>query len=199
MPETFDFEAFISGLSVDLPRFDVPLYGVLNQAEIIRHDERIAEADNLLAEIAAAIREADESGAEADERESSDGSEELVADQERVKAERAHLVQERDRLAKEQDDSALWLELRALTAQEFADVAAFDNKEQACRQLAAQTKGTRNEMTYESWQRIREAAMPGAFSLVLARANQIVGDRMVMPDFSLGDSRTPSPPKSSAS
>lgn len=169
MPEKFDFEAFISGFDVDLPRFEVPLYRVLHQARIYEIDREIAE-----------LSEAD---GPADERESSTG----------VSA----LVKERDRLVKEQNDSAEWLELRALTAQEF-DALRPDDKTQFD-QLAAQSQGTRNEMPAEAWERIKATALPGAWYLFNSQANEILSDRLVMPDFSLSGSEKPGRSTSSKS
>jgi hypothetical protein len=165
MSDTFDFEAFISGATADLERYEIPLYRVLHQA-------RIDELD-------AQIKEATEKGS-ADERESSTGTTELVA--------------ERDRLVKEQDDSATWLELRSLSSQEFSDLTPADKT--LFDQLAAQTEGTRNPMTAEQWRKVKASVLHGAFTLFLARANEIVERTLVVPDFSLPDSATH--PESSA-
>ena len=94
MSAPFDFEAFISGLTVDLPREQVPLYTVIHQSRI----------DDLDAQIEAA---SDPDAPGADEREASSGA--------------TALVRERDALVKEQDESAHWITLRCLTTQEFAD------------------------------------------------------------------------------
>lgn len=165
---SFDFEAFISGLTVDLPREQVPLYTVIHQSRI----------DELDAQIEAAVAE-DEPGG--DERESSSG----------VSA----LVKERDRLIKEQDDSAKYITLRCLTAQEYADEVAPDEKD-LLDQVAAQTRGTENEMTREGVQRLRETLLHGAWNVLVDEANRIAVQRMVMPDFSRTTSANRSTPTS---
>lgn len=165
----FDFEAFISGLTVDLPREQVPLYTVINQAQIDELNEQIeAERDP----------ERPESG---DDRESSSG----------VTA----LVRERDALVKEQDDSAKWITLRCLTMQEFAETAQ-DSSKDLLDQIAAQTRGTDNEMTREDLQRLRETLQPAAWGLFTKHANRIVEQRLVMPDFSPTTSASRSTPES---
>ena len=165
---SFDFEAFITGLTVDLPREQVPLYTIINQARI----------DELDAQIEAAAAE-DEPGG--DERESSSG----------VSA----LVKERDRLIKEQDDSAKYITLRCLTAQEYADEVAPDEKD-LLDQIAAQTRGTENEMTREGVQRLRETLLHGAWNVLVDEANRVAVQRMVMPDFSRTTSASRSTPES---
>ena len=169
MSAPFDFEAFISGLTVDLPREQVPLYTVINQARIDELNEQIeAERDP----------ERPESG---DDRESSSG----------VTA----LVRERDALVKEQDESAKWITLRCLATQEFADEVQEDGKD-ALDQIAAQTRGTGNEMSREDVQRLRETLQPAAWSLMLEQANRIVTQQLVMPDFSPATSASRSTPAS---
>lgn len=152
----FDFEAFISGLTVDLPREQVPLYTVIHQSRI----------DDLNAQIEAAN---DPDAPDAVDRESSFGA--------------TALVRERDALIKEQDESAKWITLRCLTTQEFADEVQADGKD-ALDQVSAQTRGTDNEMSREDVQRLRETLQPAAWSLMLEQANRIVTQQLVMPDFS---------------
>lgn len=165
---SFDFEAFISGLTVDLPREQVPLYTVIHQSRI----------DDLDAQIEAATAD-DEPGG--DDRESSSG----------VTA----LVKERDRLAKEQDASATWITLRCLTAQEYADEVAPDEKD-LLDQIAAQTRGTGNEMTRADVERLRGTLLHGAWNVLVEEANRIAVQRMVMPDFSRTTSANRSTPTS---
>lgn len=166
---SFDFEAFISGLTVDLPREQVPLYTVIHQSRIDELNEQIeAERDP----------ERPESG---DDRESSSG----------VTA----LVKERDRLAKEQDASATWITLRCLTAQEYADEVAPDEKD-LLDQIAAQTRGTGNEMTRADVERLRGTLLHGAWNVLVEEANRIAVQRMVMPDFSRTTSANRSTPTS---
>ena len=166
---SFDFEAFITGLTVDLPREQVPLYTIINQARIDELNEQIeAERDP----------ERPESGVD---RESSSG----------VTA----LVRERDALVKEQDESAKWITLRCLSMQEFADTVQADDKD-LLDQIAAQTGGTENEMTRDDVARLREALQPAAWGLLTHHANRIVEQRMVMPDFSPTTSASPSTPTS---
>lgn len=168
MSEPFDFEAFISGLTVDLPREQVPLYTVIHQSRI----------DDLDAQIEAA---SDPDAPGADEREASSGA--------------TALVRERDALVKEQDESAHWITLRCLTTQEFADEVQADGKD-ALDQIAAQTRGTDNEMSREDVQRLRETLQPAAWSLMLEQANRIVTQQLVMPDFSPTTSANRSTPAS---
>lgn len=157
MSAPFDFEAFISGLTVDLPTVQVPIFGVIHQSRIDDLNERIeAERDP----------ERPEAG---DDRESSSG----------VTA----LVKERDKLIKEQDESAQWITLRCLTTQEFADEVQPDGKT-VVDQIAAQTRGTDNEMTREDVQRLRETLQPAAWAILQDHANEVVTRQMVMPDFS---------------
>ena len=168
---SFDFEAFITGLTVDLPREQVPLYTIINQA-------RIDEINEQIRRIEAAAADDDPGG---DERESSSG----------VTA----LVKERDRLVKEQDASATWITLRCLTAQEYADEVAPDSKD-LLDQISAQTRGTGNELTREDVQRLRETLLHGAWNVLVDEANRIAVQRMVMPDFSPATSASPSTPTS---
>ena len=164
----FDFEAFISGVTVDLPREQVPIYAVVHQAKIDDLNEQIEAAS-------------DPDAPGADERESSSGA--------------SALVKERDRLIAEQDESAKWITLRCLTTQEFADsVQAKDAT--IVDQLAAQTRGTDNEMSRDDFQRLREVIQPAAWSLMVENANRIVGQQLVMPDFSPTTSASRSTPES---
>lgn len=168
---SFDFEAFITGLTVDLPREQVPLYTIINQARIDEINEQIRRIEAAAAD--------DEPGG--DERESSSG----------VTA----LVRERDALIKEQDASAKWITLRCLTMQEFADTVQADDKD-LLDQIAAQTGGTENEMTRADLVRLRETLQPAAWGLLTHHANRIVEQRMVMPDFSPTTSASPRTPTS---
>lgn len=165
---SFDFEAFITGLTVDLPREQVPLYTVINQARIDELNEQIEAAN-------------DPDAPDADDRESSFGA--------------TALVRERDALVKEQDESAHWITLRCLTTQEFADEVQADGKD-ALDQVSAQTRGTDNEMSREDVQRLRETLQPAAWSLMLEQANRIVTQQLVMPDFSPTTSANRSTPAS---
>lgn len=161
MSEQFDFEAFISGS--DLPRFEVPLYGVVHQRRL----------DELEAQISDASVSDPQLG---DVRESSIDT-------------RPDLTAERDRLRDEQEASARWVELRALSADEFAEVAN-DTAKDILDQIAAQSKGTRNEADRDQWGKVKAAALPGAWTLFVARANEILEQTLVMPDFSLNSSKT---------
>ena len=123
MSAPFDFEAFISGLTVDLPREQVPLYTVIHQSRI----------DDLDAQIEAA---SDPDAPGADEREASSGA--------------TALVRERDALVKEQDESAHWITLRCLTTQEFADevqaaagalASSFSRVRRYSRETVARSRG----------------------------------------------------------
>lgn len=193
---SFDFEAFITGLTVDLPREQVPLYTVINQARIDELNDRIHEfnqqIDDLNDQIAAA---SDPDAPGADERESSSGATALAKERDRIIKDRDRLPKERDLLIKEQDDSAKWITLRCLTMQEFADTAQADDKD-LLDQIAAQTGGTENEMTREDVARLREALQPAAWGLLNQHANRIVEQRLVMPDFSPTTSANRSTPTS---
>ena len=90
----FDFDAYIEGLDDVLPRFDVPLYRVNNEARIADLNEQIKAAGD---------------AEPADDRMASRGPSALIA--------------ERDRLKAEQEASATMFELRGLSAQEFTDVS----------------------------------------------------------------------------
>lgn len=160
--QPFDFEAFIAG--TDLPRFEVPLYRVVHQQRINELNERIAETSV-------------PDPKHGDLRESTIAPPDLTA--------------ERDSLVKAQDESAQWVELRTLSAAEFADVA-YDKDKDALDQIAAQSKGTRNEGDRDKWAQVKASVLPGAWSLFLARANEIIEQTAVMPDFSLNSSATPS-------
>lgn len=165
MSGPFDFEAYIAG--TNLPRFEVPLYGVV-------HQHRIDELD---AQIKAA-READ-SG---DEREASESP--LAA-----------LTEERDRLNAEQEASAQWVELRSLSGEEYESVP--NGEDSLLDQIAAQSQGTRNPLDRDGWAKVKAKAPAGAWFLFAGRANEIVRQSLVVPDFSLTSSKTP--PSSSAS
>lgn len=158
----FNFEDFIAGVTVTLPREDVPLYGVVHQARIDEIDEEIAQAN-------------DPERVSADERESSAGT--------------SALTKERAALVKAQDASARMVEIRCLTAQEWVDVVQSD-KTDVMDQIAAQTQGTRNEMSREDVERLRSVLTPSAWALFVSRANQIVQQQLVMPDFSPSASQT---------
>ena len=160
MSTPFDFEAFIAG--TNLPRFEVPLYGVVHQHRIDELDAQIESASDAPA---------------GDDRESTIDT-------------RPDLTAERDRLHAEQETSARWVELRALSAEEFAEVAN-DPKKDILDQIAAQSKGTRNEADRDQWAKVKAAALPGAWTLFVARANEILEQTLVMPDFSLSSSTTP--------
>lgn len=168
MPTPFDFDSFIAG--TNLPRFEVPLYGVVHQRRIDELNQQIEKASEAKA---------------GDERESSISPV-------------AELAAERDRLVAEQDASAKWVELRTLSAQEFSEVAN-DSAKDVLDQIAAQSQGTRNEGDREKWSSVKAASLPGAWTLFIARANEILEQALVMPDFSLSDSRSQKPPTSSAS
>src|SRR5690242_9482049 len=101
MSEQFDFESFIAG--TNLPRFEVPLYGVVHQRRIDELDAQIEAAsgdDTVLGDV----------------RESSIDT-------------RPDLTAERDRLHAEQEASARLVELRALSADEFSEVANDTTKD----------------------------------------------------------------------
>lgn len=168
MSKPFDFEAFITGLSVDLPREQVPIYTVVHQSRIDELDEQIEAAS-------------DPEASGVDDRESSSGA--------------TALVRERDALVKEQEASATYITLRCLTAQEFTDECAADDKK-ITDQIAAQTRGTDNEMTAEDVDRLRATIPAGSWSLLVERANHIVSQALVMPDFSPGSSASRSTPES---
>jgi hypothetical protein len=165
MPNPFDFEAFIAG--TNLPRFEVPLYGVV-------HQHRIDELD---AEIKAAR---DVEGG--DERESSVSP--VVT-----------LTEERDRLEAEQEASASWVELRSLSGEEYEAVP--NGEDSLLDQIAAQSQGTRNPLDRERWAKVKAKAPAGSWFLFASRANEIVRQSLVVPDFSLNSSKTN--PSSSAS
>lgn len=167
MSKPFDFEAFITGLSVDLPRESVPLYAVVNQS-------RIDDLNNQ-------IEAAKDGEPSSDERESSPGA--------------TALVRERDALVKAQEDSAKWITLRCLTTQEFADEVQADGKN-ILDQIVAQTKATENELSHDDVQRLRETLQPAAWSLMVDQANRIVTQQLVMPDFSPSNSTSLSTPES---
>lgn len=167
MSEPFDFESFIAG--TNLPRFQVPLYGVVNQRRIYELDEKIERASK---------------GTSGDEREVSVSPVTALTD-------------ERDKLLADQEASARWVELRALSADEFATVSS-DDKKDILDQIAAQSQGTSNEADRDRWAQIKAAALPGAWTLFVARANEILEQTLVMPDFSLTGSKNPSQPASSA-
>jgi len=165
MSQNFDFESFIAG--TNLPRFEVPLYGVVHQRRIDELDAKIEAAAD---------------APSGDERESSVNPV-------------PEMVVERDRLQAEQEASARWVELRTLSAQEFSEVAN-DPAKDVLDQIAAMSQGTRNEGDRDKWASAKAAALPGAWTLFIARANEILEQTLVMPDFSLNGSRTP--PASSA-
>jgi hypothetical protein len=158
--ENFDFDSFIAG--TNLPRFEVPLYGVVHQRRIDELDTKIEAASEEPA---------------GDERESSVSPV-------------PEMVAERDRLHNEQEASARWVELRTLSAQEFSEVAN-DAEKDVLDQIAAMSKGTRNEGDRDKWAAAKAAALPGAWTLFIARANEILEQTLVMPDFSLNGSKTP--------
>lgn len=158
----FNFEDFINGVTVTLPREDVPVYGVVNQARIDEIDAEIAQAS-------------DPESVSGDERESSAGT--------------SDLEKERAALVKEQDASARPLELRCLTAQEFVDVVQANGTD-LLDQIAAQTQDTRNPMDRAAVERLRSVLLPSAWALLISHANRIVEQRIVMPDFSPATSRT---------
>lgn len=157
----FNFEDFISGVTVTLPREEVPLYGIVNQW-------RIDEINELL-------EQAQEGEPGGDERESSKGM--------------SDLVKERDALAAEQEASAKWIEIRCLSAQEWIDVVQNDDKD-VIDQLSAQTQDTRNPMSREDVERLRLVLLPAAYGLLLENANRVASSRLVMPDFSPSVSET---------
>ena len=76
-----------------------------------------------------------------------------------------------------------------------ADEVQADGKD-ALDQIAAQTRGTDNEMSREDVQRLRETLQPAAWSLMLEQANRIVTQQLVMPDFSPTTSANRSTPAS---
>jgi hypothetical protein len=162
----FDFEAFIAG--TNLPRFEVPLYRIVHQRRIDELTEQIDKASEK--EVAGDFRES-----------TIDTTPDLTA--------------ERDRLVAEQEASAQWVELRALSADEY-DALRPDDKD-VLDQISIQSRGTRNEGDRDKWAAIRKAATPGAWMLFVARANEIVVQTSVMPDFSLTDSKTPHTPSES--
>lgn len=196
MSAPFDFEAFISGVTVDLPREQVPIYTVIHQARIDEINDRIHEfnqqIDDLNDQIAAA---SDPDAPGADERESSSGATALAKERDRIIKDRDRLPKERDLLIKEQDDSAKWITLRCLSAQEYADEVAPDSKN-VIDQIAAQTQGTGNEMSREDVERLRATVLHGAWNVLVENANRIVIQRMVMPDFSRTTSASRSTPES---
>lgn len=168
MSKPFDFEAFITGLSVDLPREQVPIYTVVHQSRIDELNEQIEAAS-------------DSEASGADDRESSSGA--------------TALVRERDALVKEQEASATHITLRCLTAQEFADEVAADDKT-VLDQIAAQTRDTDNEMTAEDVDRLRRTLPAGSWSLLVEQANRVVSQALVMPDFLPSSSASRSTPES---
>lgn len=167
---SFDFDAFIDGLDDVLPRFEVPLYRVNHEARIADLDEKIKAAS-------------DKENAGGDDRIASRGPSDLVT--------------ERDRLRQEQEDSATRFELRGLSADEYAQLQKPELDQ--LDQLAMQSKGTRNEAPRETWEKLREKSLPGPWFTFTARANEIIERTLVMPDFSLSDSPTPSQPTPSES
>lgn len=181
MSEPFNFEDFISGVTVTLPREDVPLYGVVNQLRIDEVQTRIDEIDELL-------REPRDGEAVGDERESSKPTGDLIA-------ERDGLLAERDALTAEQEASAKWVEIRCLSAQEWIDVAQDDAKD-VLDQISAQTQGTRNPMSRDDVERLRAVLLPAAWALLVNNANRVASSRLVMPDFSPSASASRSKPTS---
>lgn len=155
----FDFEAFISGTA--MPKFEVPLYGIVHQHRINELDEQIKAATEAPA---------------GDERESTVSP--VVG-----------LQEERDRLAAEQDASAQWVELRALSGSEYEAIP--NGEDSLLDQIAAQSQGTRNPLDREGWGKVKAKALAGAWFLFAGRANEIVRQSLVVPDFSLNTSKTP--------
>lgn len=168
MSNPFDFDAWYSG--TDLPKFEVPLYRVVNQRRIVDLDEQIRKASETPA---------------GDERETTVNP---------VTA----LTEERGRLKAEQEASASWVELRALSAEEFYAISR-DRDKDVLDQIAAQSEGTRNPGDRAKWEQVQASALPGAWTLFVARANEILEQTLVMPDFSLNGSASPSTRPSSAS
>ena len=160
MSEQFDFESFIAG--TNLPRFEVPLYAVVHQRRI---DELDAQIERESEAPAGDVRETSVSPL-------------------------PELSAERERLHAEQEASARWVELRTLSAQEFADVANDADKD-VLDQIAAMSAGTHNEGDRDKWAAAKAASLPGAWTLFIARANEILEQTLVMPDFSLNNSKTP--------
>lgn len=159
--QPFNFEDFITGVTVTLPRAEVPIYGVVHQSRIDEIDEEVA-------------RVSDPEAVGIDERESTPSS-------------LSGLKKERDALAKAQDASARWIEVRCLSAQEWVDVVVADKKD-IVDQVAAQTQDTRNPMTREDVERLRSVLQPAAWALLVTHANRVVTQQLVMPDFSPSDS-----------
>lgn len=145
----------------DLPTFEVPLYGVVHQHRINELDEQIKAASDT---------------PPADERESTVSP--VVEWQ-----------QERDRLSAEQEASASWVELRALSGAEYEAIP--DGEDSLLDQIAAQSEGTRNPLDREGWGKVKAKALAGAWFLFAGRANEIVRQSLVVPDFSLNSSKTP--------
>ena len=166
----FDFDAFIEGLDDVLPRYDVPLYRVNNEARIALLEDKVKAA-----------ADAEPGG---DDRISSRGPSADLA--------------EIERLRKEQEDSATMFELRALSADEYDSIIG-DNDKDLLDQIVAQMSGTRNPLTREQLEKVKSKVVPGSWHTFTGRANEIIVRTAVMPDFSLSDSQNPSPPTSSAS
>jgi len=106
--------------------------------------------------------------------------------------ERASLLEQIAALEAEQSGSAMMVELRALNAQEFKDVILADDKD-VYDQLAAMSKGTRNEGTRERWETIAKNVTAHQWGAFVEAANALVLTKVAMPDFSQRDSgnRTP--------
>lgn len=167
MSAPFNFEDFIAGLTVDLPREQVPLYAVVNQSRIDELNRQIDAASST-------------DTVQSDERETSDG----------VSA----LVRERDALFEAQEASAKWITLRCLTTPEYAETGEDDKD--VLDQIAAQTVGTENEMTRDQVEALRGMLQPAAWSLLVTHANRIVTQQLVMPDFSPSNSARKATPTS---
>ena len=115
-----------------------------------------------------------------------------------TKDRRAELVAQRETLLQEQADSATEFELRALSAQEFKDVVQNDEKD-LFDQIAAQSKGTRNEAPRETWERVAASVPAMQWSELVTQANELITSKVAVPDFSQSNSDSRKPRTSSES
>jgi hypothetical protein len=112
--------------------------------------------------------------------------------------ERAPLLERIAALEAEQAESAMIVELRALNPQEFKDVV-LDEAKDVYDQIAAQSRGTRNEGDRERWESVAAKVTAHQWGAFVERANALVLTKVTMPDFSQNGSTTPTRRPSSAS
>lgn len=105
---------------------------------------------------------------------------------------RADLAQQIAALEAEQEASAVQVELRALNPQEFKtsvlapDTDVFD-------QIAAQSKGTRNEGDRARWEAVAASVTAAQWGEFVEKANDLALTKVAVPDFSQNSSTTRTP------